>query len=178
MDERIRKQRFLRRILAVVLCISAGSAAALPERVAGIRGVPGITYVTIRGNVIAPPPCVINNGNTILVDFGEVMSTRIDGQRYKQPVNYTAECTKMPTNAMTLAITGNTAGFDAGLLQTEIAGLGVRMLYQGRQLNLGEKVKFTYPVFPALEAVPVRDMTAVLTGGDFSAVATLELDYQ
>lgn len=178
MDERIRKQRFLRRILAVVLCISAGSAAALPERVAGIRGVPGITYVTIRGNVIAPPPCVINNGNTILVDFGEVMSTRIDGQRYKQPVNYTAECTKMPTNAMTLAITGNTAGFDAGLLQTEITGLGVRMLYQGRQLNLGEKVKFTYPVFPALEAVPVRDMTAVLTGGDFSAVATLELDYQ
>ena len=177
MDERIRKQRFLRRILAVVLCISAGSAAALPERVAGIRGVPGITYVTIRGNVIAPPPCV-NNGNTILVDFGEVMSTRIDGQRYKQPVNYTAECTKMPTNAMTLAITGNTAGFDAGLLQTEIAGLGVRMLYQGRQLNPGEKVKFTYPVFPALEAVPVRDMTAVLTGGDFSAVATLELDYQ
>lgn len=138
----------------------------------------GITYVTIRGNVIAPPPCVINNGNTILVDFGEVMSTRIDGQRYKQPVNYTAECTKMPTNAMTLAITGNTAGFDAGLLQTEIAGLGVRMLYQGRQLNPGEKVKFTYPVFPALEAVPVRDMTAVLTGGDFSAVATLELDYQ
>ncbi|TFQ15426.1 fimbrial protein, partial [Escherichia coli] len=107
-----------------------------------------------------------------------VMSTRIDGQRYKQPVNYTAECTKMPTNAMTLAITGNTAGFDAGLLQTEIAGLGVRMLYQGRQLNPGEKVKFTYPVFPALEAVPVRDMTAVLTGGDFSAVATLELDYQ
>lgn len=178
MDERIRKQRFLRRILAVVLCISAGSAAALPERVAGIRGVPGITYVTIRGNVIAPPPCVINNGNTILVDFGEVMSTRIDGQRYKQPVNYTAECTKMPTNAMTLAITGNTAGFDAGLLQTEIAGLGVRMLYQGRQLNPSEKVKFTYPVFPALEAVPVRDMTAVLTGGDFSAVATLELDYQ
>lgn len=178
MDERIRKQRFLRRILAVVLCISAGSAAALPERVAGIRGVPGITYVTIRGNVIAPPPCVINNGNTILVDFGEVMSTRIDGQRYKQPVNYTAECTKMPTNAMTLAITGNTAGFDAGLLQTEIAGLGVRMLYQGRQLNPGEKVKFTYPVFPALEAVPVRDMTAVLTGGDFSAVATLDLDYQ
>ncbi len=178
MDERIRKQRFLRQILAVVLCISAGSAAALPERVAGIRGVPGITYITIRGNVIAPPPCVINNGNTILVDFGEVMSTRIDGQRYKQPVNYTAECTKMPTNAMTLAITGNTAGFDAGLLQTEIAGLGVRMLYQGRPLNPGEKVKFTYPVFPALEAVPVRDMTAVLTGGDFSAVATLELDYQ
>lgn len=84
----------------------------------------------------------------------------------------------MPTNAMTLAITGNTAGFDAGLLQTGITGLGVRMLYQGRQLNPGEKVTFTYPVFPALEAVPVRDMTAVLTGGEFSAVATLELDYQ
>lgn len=128
MDERIRKQRFLRRILAVVLCISAGSAAALPERVAGIRGVPGITYVTIRGNVIAPPPCVINNGNTILVDFGEVMSTRIDGQRYKQPVNYTAECTKMPTNAMTLAITGNTAGFDAGYYRLKLRAGGAHAL--------------------------------------------------
>ena len=51
------------------------------------------------------------------------------------------------------------------------------MLYQGRQLN-PVKSEIYLSGLPALEAVPVRDMTAVLTGGDFSAVATLELDYQ
>lgn len=179
MDERMKTERirwFLCSVFSVFpLIVSAG---ALPQAAAGSRGVPGITYITIRGNVIAPPPCVINNGNTVLVDFGEVMSTRIDGVRYRQPVNYSAECSKMPANAMTLAITGNAAGFDSDALRTEISGLGVRLLYQGRQLALGEKVAFTYPAFPVLEAVPVRDVSAVLTGGDFAATATLELDYQ
>lgn len=140
--------------------------------------IPGIVYINIRGNVIAPPPCKINNGNMITVDFGEVMSTRIDGDKYKKDIIYTAECTKMPTNAMKLSINGKTASFDNNALETNIGGLGVRILYQGRTLAVGQEVKFTYPQFPELAAVPVRDMSATLTGGAFEAVATLQLDYQ
>ncbi|VTP83596.1 fimbrial subunit [Proteus vulgaris] len=88
------------------------------------NAIPGIVYINITGNVIAPPPCLINDGKMIEVNFGEVMSTRIDGTNYKQPVHYTATCQKMPTNAMKVYITGSATGFDSNALQTDITGLG------------------------------------------------------
>ncbi|WFC29464.1 fimbrial protein [Proteus mirabilis] len=78
-----------------------------------MRATPGIVYINITGNVIAPPPCLINDGKMIEVNFGEVMSTRINDSNYKQPIEYTAICQKRPTNAMKVYITGNATGFDS-----------------------------------------------------------------
>ncbi len=139
---------------------------------------PGMVPINITGYVIAPPPCVINNGQMVEVDFGEVMSTRIDGANYKRPINYKVECKKMPTNAMKISVVGGDAGFDSNALKTNITGLGVRILYQNKLLRLGQTVNFTYPNIPVLEAIPVRDYSATLSGGDFSAIATLRIEYQ
>ncbi|MDL5167557.1 fimbrial protein [Proteus faecis] len=139
---------------------------------------PGMVPVNITGYVIAPPPCVINNGQMVEVNFGEIMSTRIDGSNYKQPVVYKVECTKMPTNMMKISVGGNSTGFDSNALRTNITGLGVRILYQNKTLRLGQTINFTYPNAPTLEAIPVRDYSAKLTGGDFSATATLRVEYQ
>lgn len=158
--------------------LSSTAVASQPARAAAKDLIPGIVYINITGNVIAPPPCVINGGKMIEVDFGEVMSTRIDGVSYKKPIQYSATCEKMPTNAMKVSITGNATGFDNNALLTNITGLGVRILYQGKLLNLGKTVDFTYPNFPVLEAIPVRDQAETLVGGDFVANATLRVEYQ
>lgn len=39
------------------------------------------------------PPCTVNDNKPIEVDFGDVMTTRIDGSNYRQQVNYTLSCT-------------------------------------------------------------------------------------
>lgn len=181
------EQRFntSKAVLILILTTFTGvlSSAAVANTTSGAFAprapiVPGMVSVNISGNVIAPPPCVINGGKTIEVNFGEVMSTRIDGVNYKQPITYSAECYKMPTNALKISIRGNGTGFDANALTTNITGLGVRILYQGKLLRLEQAVNFTYPNFPVLEAIPVRDYAAALIGGDFEATATLRMEYQ
>ncbi|OWO85709.1 fimbrial protein [Photorhabdus luminescens] len=138
----------------------------------------GKTPVNIYGVVIAPPPCVINNGNTIDVDFGDVMINRIDGVNYMQPVKYTVKCEKMPANAMKMMISGNTASFDRTVLQTNHSGLGIAVIHNGRKLPVNDWMKFSYPNFPELHAVPVKDMATALKGGDFGAGATMMVEYQ
>ncbi len=49
--------------------------------------------MAFSGTLNAPPPCVINNGQRIDVDFGEQLGiSQIDGQRYLQNVNYRIDC--------------------------------------------------------------------------------------
>ena len=142
------------------------------------RATPGIVYVTIRGVILAPPPCIINGGQKIDIDFGEVMSTRIDGTAYKMPVSYTIECDKMPSKAMKMSVEGNPASFDSQSLSTNIDGLGIAIILDGSKLPIGETVNFEYPNAPQFSVVPVRDMTKALKGGDFEATATLLIAYQ
>ncbi|MGJ3353884.1 fimbrial protein [Providencia sp. Je.9.19] len=176
-----KRRHLLASCLAGILFTSA-SYAGLPEsRIlpqSGTRATPGIVYVEIKGVVLAPPPCKVNNDNLIVVNFGEVMSTRIDGSAYEQKVNYGISCEKMPTQAMTMSVQGNGALFDTKSLETNIEGLGIALRYNNQKLNLNEKVKFTYPNAPQFYVVPVRDLTKTLQGGPFEAVATIMLDYQ
>ncbi|EQC01643.1 fimbrial protein [Photorhabdus temperata subsp. temperata] len=183
---RIKKPYCGRKKLIVLLLgclLSAGAQADLPTKRVNVAATPfnslsGKTPVNIYGVVIAPPPCVINNGNTIDVDFGEVMITRIDGVNYMKPVKYTVKCEKMPANAMKMMISGNTASFDRAVLQTNHTGLGIAVIHNGQKLPVNDWMKFTYPDFPELHAVPVKNMTAVLKGGGFGAAATMMVEYQ
>lgn len=172
------------------LCIGAlfgvsTAYADLPQSrispTAQTRAVPGIVYVNITGTVIAPPPCIINDGNLIEVDFGEVMSSRIDGTAYKKNVQYTVKCNKMPAsakNAMKMSVQGDKAGFDRQSLATNIGGLGIAIQYNNSKLPVGQTVNFIYPNAPQFSVVPVRDLTANLKGGYFESIATLLIEYQ
>ena len=169
--------------LCLVAIIWASTANAnLPEsRIlpsSNARATPGIVYVNIRGIVLAPPPCVINDGNMIDINFGEVMSTRIDGTAYKMPINYNIKCEKMPSKAMKMSVQGNRAKFDNNSLSTNIEGLGIAIMRNDSKLPVGQTVNFTYPNAPQFSVVPVRDMTQTLTGGYFEAIATLLIEYQ
>jgi len=141
--------------------------------------VQAVTTIKVTVTIVAPPPCVINGDSLIEVDFGnEVMTTRIDGSYKKQAINYTVECKDAPANAMKLQIQGNGAGFDGDVLQTNKGNLGIKLLSNGSAQPINEWINFTYPDLPRLEAVPVKKSGATLTGGAFSAGATMKVEYQ
>lgn len=154
--------------------VLAGMLAALPM----LAWAGSSATVTVKVTVLAPPPCVINDDRPIDVEFGDVMTTRVDGDNYKMPVNYTLSCTGGTTNAMKLQVKGTGAAFDATVLQTNQTGLGIELRQGDSKLAVNDWLNFTYPNKPELWAVPVKQRGATLKWGEFSAGATMAVDYQ
>jgi type 1 fimbria pilin len=144
-----------------------------------LKAVADTALVTIKVSVIAPLPCVINGDQTIDVDFGsELLTTKIDGVNYLKTVDYSLECKDNTSNAMKLQVQGSATPFNRSALQTNMADLGVALTANGSALTINDWVNFTYPDKPVLQAVPVKRAGSTLSGGDFSAGATLMVAYQ
>lgn len=138
------------------------------------QGAWGDVSVTIKGVVLMPPPCVVNAGGTLNVPFGTgLLTTKINGVNYSKSVPYTVTCGPQPTNFMTLRLTGTGAGFDSSALGTSKSNLGIRLLVGGVAWPLNTTVNFTYPNLPDVKVVLVKKTGSTLTGGTFSAAATL-----
>lgn len=164
------RQWFLRGCLVALFTSMAGASMTV---MAGRTAT-----VTVKVTVVEVPPCTINGNRVIEVDFGDVIVPQIDGHRYLKPVNYSLECTGQLTNAMKLAIQGNPASFDNSALKTSVDGFGIAMRVNGQPLAINNWLNFVYPNKPVLEAVPVKRAGVELPGGEFSAGATLMVQYQ
>lgn len=47
----------------------------------------------LYGTLIEPPLCTISNGGAVEVNFGERVGVKkVDGNNYRQPVNYPVNC--------------------------------------------------------------------------------------
>ncbi|CAI8791529.1 fimbrial protein [Pseudomonas serboccidentalis] len=137
---------------------------------------PATTTINVTVTVTAPT-CVINDGRVIEVDFGnDVMTTRVDGNNYMKTVDYTLKCDSAQSNAMKMQIQG--AGTSNNLLSTNKSGLAIAFLNNGASFPMNTWSNFTLPNKPNLQAVPVKSGSQVLTGGEFSAAATMMVDYQ
>ncbi|EPL9180882.1 fimbrial protein [Serratia marcescens] len=134
--------------------------------------------VTVKVTVIAPPPCTINDDRPIEVDFGDVMTTRVDGKNYRLPVNYTLSCTDSSSNAMKLQVEGVGASFDGTVLRTNKIGLGIALQRGDGKQSINSWMNFTYPNKPELWAIPVKQSGTTLAGGEFSSGATMKVAYQ
>lgn len=137
--------------------------------------------VKVSVTVVKPLPCIINGGRPIEVNFGdEVMTTRIDGYRYRVPIDFSFTCANPYKSAMRMQIRGGTANFGQGLLGTNRDSLGIAILRQqnGEPLSLNSWLNFTYPNLVKLDAVPVKRAGVNLDTGEFTASATLRVDYQ
>jgi type 1 fimbria pilin len=138
--------------------------------------------VNFTGKVIEGPPCVINNGQVIEVNFGDdLLITRIDGVNYSKTINYTLDCREAGNNAIRMQIKGPAASFDGDVLASvERPELGVAIklanimvLPVNNWLNLESS-----STKPALTAVPVKAPNSELRPGRFSAGATMLFEYQ
>lgn len=133
----------------------------------------------LYGTLVEPPACVINGDQPIDVDFGkEVMTTRVDGTSYRQPLRYSLECADGVPTTLKIQIQGNGTVFDSSALRTNMDDLGIALLSNGARFPLNTWFDMTYPNTPQLQAVPIKRSGATLSGGDFSAGATMMVDYQ
>lgn len=136
--------------------------------------------MTFRGTLITPPPCTIDDGNRIDVNFGErVGITKVDGVNYRQLVNYQIRCEQgaSGTWALTLTLGGGVAGFDKQALLTNRDNLGIRVYQNDQPFTPGSTLKIDLANPPRLEAVPVQKAGATLRAETFEAWATLKADY-
>lgn len=149
--------------------------------VTGVALADGDVDMTFRGTLIEPPPCTINDGERVDVDFGErVGINKVDGVNYRQIMNYQITCDNAGSGswALTLSLTGAAAGFDEQALQTNKTDLGIRVYQNDKPFTPGSTLAIDISNPPRLEAVPVKREGATLTEGAFESWATLRADYQ
>ncbi|MEQ5974128.1 fimbrial protein [Serratia liquefaciens] len=166
----VRREVTIRRLVVLALC---SILSGLSTQATGVSN----AVFLVKVNIVTPP-CTINNNQDIIVAFGEMMATRVDGNNYRMPVNYTLDCKNAPSSAMKLQMQGSSASFDGTLLGTDNPALGIKILNDATPLSVNTWMNFTYPDKPELWAVPVKRSGVTLATGEFFATATMKIDYQ
>lgn len=164
-------------IMIRVLLLTCG----LMGGIAQAQAKDGEAGMTFHGTLIEPPPCTINDGNRVEVDFGDrVGINKVDGENYRQMMNYQITCAEAASGswALTLSLSGSAAGFDSEALLTDKANLGIRVYQNDQPFTPNSTLKIDQANPPRLEAVPVKNAGATLREGAFEAWATLRADYQ
>lgn len=153
---------------SIFLLMALGSPAAAEDN------------MRFSGTLIEPPPCTINDGGEVDVDFGNrVGVTRVDGVNYLQPVNYRVTCSPGARAwSMTLEVVGTPADYDEAAIKSNVDDLAIRLLQNGKRFILNKPIPIKLNAAPTLTAVPVKRQGAVLKEGAFEATATLLAVYQ
>lgn len=135
--------------------------------------------LTFSGTLNEPPPCTIDAGNTIEVDFGDVGVKRVDGVKYRKGLAYTISCgpATLPWE-LKLSVNGTPTPYDASAVQTNVPALGIRVYQNNVPFPLNTRLDISLPSPPVLEVVPVKQPGATLAPARFAAVATLLAEYE
>ncbi|MCP1107088.1 fimbrial protein [Serratia nevei] len=157
--------------ITVLLCMLAAAPAWSKNNETGMN---------FRGTLIEPPPCTVNQGGMVDVDFGDRIGVnKVDGVNYRQQVNYRLQCEPGAANwVLRLSLKGAGSAFDSAALKTNMPDLGIRFYRSGTLLPVGSVIAIDAAAPPLLEAVPVGKAGVKLSQGAFEATATLQADYQ
>ncbi|WP_235432617.1 fimbrial protein [Pragia fontium] len=135
--------------------------------------------MSFHGILVEPPPCKINDGAMVDVNFERVGVNKVDGVNYLKTLDYNITCEPGVTGLdMTLLLSGQKTSYDDAAVQTDLADLGIRVLQNGQPFTLDTPIKIDPQSPPTLTAVPVKTPGATLTENAFSASATLLASYQ
>lgn len=133
--------------------------------------------------VVTPPECVLNNNNQVPIHFGDILLTRIDGDAYRQSLPLSNfDCTDLVKNTLTFTFIGDPTSFNSnGALKTSNNKLGIVFYVNGTRQPINEPVNVNYTALPSLTVAPVKNSGASFIntdGGNFTALATLKVNYQ
>ncbi|EHP6352888.1 fimbrial protein [Escherichia coli] len=150
--------------------------------------------VEITG-VIQVPPCQVNNGEVIEVNFGDISVTDVSNQHNRRKVIIPVTCGYAQGTAY-VKVTGAPLGSNKNVLITNINNFGIA-LYQGdgttHKLILGEgkgngNDTIGYPIESGLSgkdsatftftAMPYKEGNSELKAGVFFATASISIRYQ
>ena len=149
--------------------------------------------VQITGEILAPP-CQINNGKVIEVDFGNISATSISGTHNWRKIDVPVSCEYANGNAY-VKIIGPQMNNNRNVLLTNVKNFGIA-LYQGdgntTELILGdgeyrEGESIGYPIQTGLvgkengvftfTAIPFKDAGKNIPIGSFISSARIEITY-
>lgn len=135
--------------------------------------------LTFSGTLRAPPPCTINSGASIAVNFGEIGVNTVDGIKHRKNLNYTITCTAstLPWN-MFLTVTATATTFDTAAVQSSVPDLGIKILRNDMPFLLNTKLSISPASPPVLVVVPVKKSGSTLSEGNFTATAVLVAHYE
>lgn len=138
--------------------------------------------LSFRGTLLKNPPCEINGGQPVEIDFGEVGINKIDGENYSQTFTLTYDCQGASTDKI-LRYLGNVTAFDAAAVQSNMANFGIRLAHRTSEgevspLTVGSSLLLAADVGSSSFIVtPVKKAGVELLEGAFTAGATLQLNY-
>lgn len=138
--------------------------------------------MSFRGTLLEYPPCEINGGQPVEIDFGEVGINKIDGENYARTFTLTYDCQGTSTDKI-LRYLGSTTAFDTAAVQSNIADFGIRLAHRTPEgavipLTVGSTLRLASDVGSSTFVVtPVKKAGAELQEGAFNAGATLQLNY-
>ncbi len=155
-----------------------------------------MSRIVIQSSILyVPEECVINGGQTIEVEFGDLPGSGLDGNNFEQVMPLTFQCKggafEGDALKINLGISGRPASFSQEYLRTTkdsyqggtvIPDLGIKFKHlDGSPLRLNE----FYPVTMqgnigdwGFIAAPVTPAGADIPAGDFYATATIVAEFQ
>lgn len=143
--------------------------------------------INIRGNVYIPP-CTINNGQNIVVDFRNVNAESVDNLHGEITKTIGISCA-YKNGSPWIKVIGNAMPGQTNVLATNITNFGIA-LYQGKgtttKLILGDGAGNGYRVTAGIDVVnstftftslPFHNGSAALSGGYFQTTASMSALY-
>ncbi|MBE4916812.1 fimbrial protein [Enterobacter cloacae complex sp. P6RS] len=126
-------------------------------------------------------PCIINNNQTIDVDFGnDIATTDVAIGLAQRFIYYTLDCSDAdPGKTLGMKISGTGSGFNTDYLQSSIPDLAIKITTDG---DVTYPLNSTMPISntgepPSLKATLMQRPGSRLPTGEFSASATMSVNY-
>lgn len=138
--------------------------------------------MSFRGTLLEHPPCEINGGQPIAIDFGDVGVNKVDGNNYAQTFRLAYDCKGANTDKV-LRYVGNVTAFDPAAVQSNISDFGIQLRHTSLEgitsaFNVGSRLSVPASVSSSIFiATPVKKSNVNLREGAFTAGATLQLEY-
>ncbi|MEI9743869.1 MULTISPECIES: fimbrial protein [Enterobacter cloacae complex] len=138
--------------------------------------------MNFRGTLLEYPPCEINGGQPVEIDFGEMGVNKVDGENYARSFTLTYNCEGASTDKI-LRYLGSVTEFDPAAVQSNFADFGIRLSHRTPEgvvtpLTVGSTLLIAANNDRStFVATPVKKSGAVLQEGAFNAGATLQLNY-
>ncbi|HBJ1114246.1 fimbrial protein [Escherichia coli] len=134
----------------------------------------------LQVHVDPPPPCSVTGGS---VDFQTVNINDINGSNYRKDAGYTLSCPDRKADDLRMQLRGSTTTINGEkVVDVGVPGFGIRIENADNNslFSIGENnwTPFNITSQPKLNAVPVKQSGAQLSGADFSGSLTMVVDYQ